>query len=77
MSQLRDIEIEIGSRLELADEELGPTEREALLKMQQILYATEVSRLALNLRTTRLTSMTGTGGLRGAGRCGRGSFGRP
>ena len=48
--QLRDIEIEIGTRLEMADDELGPTERDALLKMQQILYATEVCLHTLSWR---------------------------
>lgn len=41
-SQLRDIEIIIGARLESGDETMSEVEKEQLLQMQAILYSTEV-----------------------------------
>ena len=47
--QLREIEIIIGARLESAEAEMTEPERETLVQMQQILYATDVSLLIRSL----------------------------
>lgn len=55
--QLRDIEIIIGARLELAEQEpdgngVTDAEKETLLQMQQILYSTEVRSLSPSSSST-------------------------
>jgi hypothetical protein len=48
-SQLRDIEIIVGARMEEPDD---TTEQEILKRIQEILYQTEVRRISLPLRET-------------------------